>query len=92
MNKIQGINDKINKLKNLKLQVETRLTRELYKKIEATLGEEFTPQLAMAIVNENWNNASREQKEKWRSNARAFSSSQATKISTGAQEKIHATP
>jgi hypothetical protein len=81
MNKIQGIDEKINRLKNLKLQVETRLARALYRKMQAILKEEFTPQLAAAIVSENWNNTTQEQKEKWRSTACTFPTSKTSKIS-----------
>ncbi len=72
MNKIQDIEDRIIKLKQLKLDVEIKLARELYKKIENTLGEDFSFQLAAILIEENWNNASAEKKEQWRSKARTF--------------------
>lgn len=72
MNKIKDIEDKIEQLKKLKLDVETKLARELYKKIETMLGNDFSYQLAATLIDETWNNSSEEKKEKWRSKARTF--------------------
>ncbi len=81
MNKIKDIEDKIEQLKKLKLDVETKLARELYKKIETMLGNDFSYQLAATLIDETWNNASEEKKEKWRSKARTFPVSKTSRSS-----------
>lgn len=72
MNKIKDIEDKIEQLKKLKLDVETKLARELYKKIETMLGNDFSYQLAITLIDETWNNASEEQKGVWLRKANSF--------------------
>ena len=61
---IKDIEDKIEKLKQLKLEVENKLARELYKKIETMIGNDFSYQLALTVMEERWTNSLEEQKEK----------------------------
>jgi len=91
MNTIQSINDRIIKLKQLKLETETRLARELYKKMEHLLGENFSLQLVTTILEENWNNASPEKKELWRSKAHPFPVPKTSRPSEKNQKKIDST-
>ena len=72
MHKLQQIDDKIVQLKKLKGDIEIRLGRELYRKIQAVLGEDFTPQLALAIMIETWKSATLKQKETWQAQADSF--------------------
>jgi hypothetical protein len=72
MHKLQQIDDKIIRLKKLKGDIEIRLGRELYRKIHAILGEDFSPQLVLAIMSETWKSATLKQKETWRSQADSF--------------------
>ena len=73
MHKLQQIDDKIVRLKKLKEDIEIRLGRELYRKIQAVLGEDFTPQLVLVIMSETWKSATFKQKETWQAQAESFS-------------------
>ena len=72
MHKLQQIDDKIVRLKKLKEDIEIRLGRELYRKIQAVLGEDFTPQLVLVIMSETWKSATFKQKETWQAQADSF--------------------
>ena len=92
MHKLQQIDDKIIRLKKLKGDIEIRLGRELYRKIQAVLGEDFTPQLALAIMIETWKSATLKQKETWQVQANSFPFLGRTGISQKNSETTHPEP
>ena len=91
INSISDINEKMSKLKELKLQVETKLARELYKKMENILGNDFSFHLVTVMIDETWNSASAEQREAWRSKAHTFSLEKVSKSSSAHQSTTEPT-
>ena len=72
MQKLDLITQQISKLQKQKEALETRLACVLFKKLQEALGEAFTPELALAVVIENWKTSSSQQKEIWQKKANAF--------------------
>jgi hypothetical protein len=89
MHKLQQIDDKIVRLKKLKGDIEIRLGRELYRKMQVILGEDFTPQLALAIMSETWKSATLKQKETWQAQADSFPFFGRSGISSKNSETTH---
>ena len=90
MNRFQHIDDKILKLKKLKGALEVRAGRELYRKAQGILGEDFTPQIVLILLAETWQSASPKQKETWQEKARTFPFPVYSKISSRGFKKAHA--
>lgn len=101
MQSLQHIDAKILKLKKLKGDLEVRLGRELYRKAQGILEEDFTPQIVLSILTETWQSATPKQKKEWQEKARIFPFPGYSKISpknpetiktNGEQEKRDAVP
>jgi hypothetical protein len=90
MNRLNAIDDKIAHLKTLKEDLEMHAGRLLYRKINAILGENFTPQLALVILRETWKNASLETKESWQEKANTFPFRCLSRRASKDSQKTHA--
>jgi len=72
MSKTKEIDHRIERLKQKKKQLEKTQALGLYKKLHQIMKEEFSPELAMAILTEVWSKATTEQKEVWLNKAESF--------------------
>lgn len=87
MSRLKEIDEKIIKLKKLKVDVEAREAKELYQKLKRTIGDLFTPALAFTMMEEIWNAATEEQKERWLKKASSFRVASSSKKASKNQQK-----
>lgn len=75
MKKLKDIDKKIDALKKKKLELESKAALDLFKKLKATLGDEFSSELVIGIVNHAWNNDNPKMKEVWLQKSSTFRTS-----------------
>lgn len=69
------IESKIHQLKQKKDRIQTQHALLFMKEAQKILEEEFSPNLALKILKEHWNKASKDQKEEWKKRESLFPSS-----------------
>ena len=75
MKSLKTIDQKIEDLKKKKSELETKVALQLYKKLKTTLGEEFSPNIILGMINNTWENATPKMKEVWLQKAEPFRNS-----------------
>jgi len=75
MKNLKTIDQKIEDLKKKKSELETKTALQFYKKLKATLGEEFSPDIVLGMVIHRWENATPKIKEVWLQKAEPFRNS-----------------
>ena len=64
-NKINTIEQKINKLKEQKQKLTSKTAEDLYVKLEKIIEDDFLPQMVLGIVSNVFKDASQKQREEW---------------------------
>ena len=77
MKKVNAIGKRIEKLKQRKMNLEHMQARMLVKEIKNLVGKSYSPELALTIFKDTWQNESDQQKEVWHRQAEFFRSCQA---------------
>ena len=72
MKSLTNIDKKIEDLKKKKAALETKEALKLFKKLKATLGDEFSPEVVMGMVTHTWNNKNPKMKEVWLQKSSTF--------------------
>jgi len=65
MKSIQEIESKIESLKQKRESLRIKAADMLFKKLEKTLGADFSPELVLGMVSASYKNSSKSQKEDW---------------------------
>jgi hypothetical protein len=66
MSDIKGIDQKIADLLRKKDRLRQKAALTLYRKLEGIMGEEFSPQMVLGLMAEQWRQATPLQQQKWR--------------------------
>lgn len=72
MKDINSINERIEELKRKKIELIRKQAESLFNKLQNIIGEKFSPELALSIVSNVWQQADEKQKESWQSSAPSF--------------------
>ena len=72
MRDIKTIEKRIEELNQQKKELVLKQAELLYNKLYKLLGDQFTPELAFAVLSDSWEKADHKQKESWQSLASTF--------------------
>jgi hypothetical protein len=72
MKSIQDIDQKIEALRLRKQETLKKISASFFKKSNKILGESFSPELALTILERSWKNADPKQKEAWLKESQKF--------------------
>ena len=81
MESIKTIDQKIEALRIKKKETIKRISQSFFKQANQIIGEEFSPELALTLLQETWSKAPPKQQEEWRQRAKKFPRSQSDKSS-----------
>lgn len=81
-NDIKQLDQKIQELTHQKNELLRKQADIVFKKAQSILGDNFSPELALTILNDTWQKADNKQKEYWQSTALTFRSSRNAKPQT----------
>lgn len=79
MTNIQSIDAKIKQLEKKKIDLLKSQAEKLLKAAAKTLGDQFSPELTLTILQDSWDQASSKQKEEWQQKAGSFRSKKQAK-------------
>jgi hypothetical protein len=79
MNSLSIIDYKIQELKRKKQVALQKMAGAFLKQANKTLGQDFSPELALTILHETWTKASIQQKQEWAQRAQKFQQSKSSK-------------
>ena len=81
MSTIKQIDLKIQELKKKKKQLEEKQAKSFFESTQSILGDEFSPELALAMIESAWSKASKNDKEAWHKAAQKFLNKRTTRRS-----------
>lgn len=72
MSTVKQIDLKIQELQKKKKQLEDKQAKSFFESSQSIIGDEFSPELALAIIESSWSKASENNKEAWQKSAEKF--------------------